>query len=259
MELVIEELPEVTLETFQNSPMADVFDNILPLDATVVTVKIDLDDKLHDVDENRGSSCFTAKRYLESCGVNIIATTAGLHKNGKNQKPHIHYHLICDKFIAPSNPSQHRKRWASKNDEYFEGFSFKYQPIKTDRQRFEILAYPYKEGLVCKDNKLHYFNGELMKPDMIKFLRDYGKTIYDLSHALRVRQDLCQERKQNALLELYDLVKDKQFTSFQEMMIWLDENFICELSLEEYPDPRNYKINCQKIAIKKGILKYSNL
>ena len=40
-------------------------------------------------------------------------------------------------------------------------------------------------------------------------------------------------------------------------MEWLDDNYISTLTLEEYPDPRNYKINCQKIAVSLGKLKYS--
>ena len=38
-------------------------------------------------------------------GANIKFSTAGLHLQGKNKVPHIHYHFICDKCIKPQNPT----------------------------------------------------------------------------------------------------------------------------------------------------------
>lgn len=43
------------------------------------------------------------------------------------------------------------------------------------------------------------------------------------------------------------------------MMMWLDEEYISKLDLEDMPDPKNYKTNSQKVAVKLGLLRYSQL
>lgn len=117
------------------------------------------------------------------------------------------------------------------------------------------MAYPFKEGI-----ELSCCNFGLNQKE-IKFLKDVGQEIYEKACGLRLRQDKCEERKKNALLELYSLCETNKnsFGSFKQMLLWLDKNYIATLSIEDYPDPKNYKTNCQKVAVQLGLITYSSL
>lgn len=188
----------------------------------------------------------------------VHSYTAGRHDGGREGKPHIHVHFIVDRCTAPTNPSLHRTRWCKKDlERTLEGVSFKYQYLNGESPRHEFLCYPLKEG---KELQYYYYilQGQQMSQFMISWLRNVGNSIYQKQVALRERQDSCAERKKNSLLNLYDLVKDVEIKSYKEMVFWLDQNYIAKIDLEEYPDPKNYISNVQKIAVKKGLKKYSD-
>lgn len=57
----------------------------------------------------------------------ILACSAGKHYEGEHGVPHIHLHFIVERYNKPSNPSQHRNRWLSKDtDRNLDGCSFMY-------------------------------------------------------------------------------------------------------------------------------------
>lgn len=249
------------MEEEDNLPL--VFNDAIPDDSMVINVKYNLEEG-QDVDD---INYYDIKKYVLDLGCDILFSTAGLHLKGENKKPHIHYSFITTSFQPPSNPSQHRKRWAKKVDAdlQFLETSWKFHhKIDLSKPKYNVLAYPLKEGNMIKVHNwkdLYIYEGVSMTKENIKFLLDYGKTLYDTSLAMRLRQDKCEERKKNALNDLAKLCKDNidEFGNYNEMVIWLDINYISTLSLEEYPDPRNYKINCQKIAVSLGKLKYSQI
>lgn len=251
IELVIEESEKSIPELMQEE---------IPDDATVITIKFS-----RDISDNMGEwNGYRAvvDRYLRDCGAKVLASSAGVHLNGRSQKFHIHYHLITERFIEPSNPSQHRKRWCSKNDEIMDDISFKYQQLKKDQEKYAVLSYPLKEGRFTSYRAATYrYLGLPMSNEMMRFLADAGKAIYDKELGLAMRQEKSEERKQATLTNLYDLCnQNKQyFSSFKEMMEWLDVNYIAKLELTEMPCPKNYKTNCQKISVYLGFLKYSQL
>jgi hypothetical protein len=232
----------------------------IPDDASVITIKFsrDISDNMGEWNGYRA----VADRYLKDCGVKVLASSAGIHLNGRSQKFHIHYHLITERHNEPSNPSQHRKRWCAKNEEIMDDISFKYQLLKKDQEKYAVLSYPLKEGrFTTFKNESYTYLGKPMTKEMQKFLVDAGKAIYDKELGLAMRQEKCEERKQATLTNLYDLCNQNkaQFSSFREMMEWLDINYIAKLELTEMPCPKNYKTNCQKIAVYLGFLKYSQL
>lgn len=201
---------------------------------------------------------YSVTSYFNDCKLDIVYSTLGLHLNGENKKPHVHYHLIVKELPTgtfQSNNSQHRKRWLAKDgkgDYSFENVSIRF-PKKEDPV-WQHLAYPLKEGLPLK-------KGEKLPNKYKKFLMEYAVTLYQVSLGNRARQEACDERKKVALISLAKLCEENksEFKDYRQMVIWLDKNYIETLPLEEYPDPRNYKINCQKIAVNLGKLKYSDI
>lgn len=252
MELIIKEKDE--------RPIAEILEEAIPDDAVCISVKVNVID-FESQDPFHLPAYGAVTRYLKDCGVEIIACSSGLHKQGKREIPHIHYHYIVNHYNEPSNPSQHRKRWLAKSGNESESFcdaTFKYQRLDSSQPKFQFLAYPLKEGIVLK-RKYYTFENQLMSTQMIEYLKEVGGTIYNVMLALRMRQDKCTERKQLALRELYDICKVEQFSSYKQMMTWLDAHYIDTLELEDMPDPKNYKTNCQKVAVKLKLLKYSDL
>lgn len=256
MELTLEEIPTIS------DNLADIMETGIPSDSKVITVKVDLPDD-YDIDKREAYDFHSVLAYVTKTAGLIIACSGGLHLNGKAQKPHIHYHFITDHFVPPSNPSQHRQRFCAKEGGYYDlsRCSFKYQNLDNTKPKYSILSYPLKEGLKIHDKKVYIYDGERMPQSHLNFLMEVGKAIYDKEYALNLRKDKCEERKKVALCSLAELCKNNasQFKNYNEMVIWLDTNYIANLSLEEYPDPKNYKTNCQKIAVNLGKLKYSDI
>lgn len=258
IELVIEEQEQV-------SSLCDEFESI-PDDSMVVNVKLNFEILDEDLDNSlRELPFLDIKNYVKELAGSILYSTTGVHVNGENKKPHIHYHFITPVFYPPSNPSQHRKRWAKKVEASlaFLDCSFKFQKLDLSKPKYSVLSYPLKEGLIVKHSKNIWYvcDEKPMTKKQIDFLTDVAESIYQGQLALKQRQDKCEERKKVALTSLYNLCLENKscFTTYKNMMIWLDSNFIATLELDDYPDPRIYKTNCQKIAVKLGILKYSEI
>lgn len=198
--------------------------------------------------------------FLRDSGVKIKFSTAGVHLQGENKKPHIHYHMICSEIPSgtfQSNQSLHRKRWLAKADNShhsLDGVSIS-MPRKTD-PAWQTLAYPWKEGIVIKKKKV---NCGLNK--YAKFLHDYATELYQQKLAQGARNDACKERKKNKLINLGKLCEEnsKQFNSYSGMLVWLDKNYIAELPLEEMPCYNKYKTDTFSIAVHLGYASYSQM
>lgn len=224
-----------------------------------ISVKINYDKDEYDASNNKPpNGYYSVEAYFRDYKLDIVYSALGLHLNGENKKPHVHYHLIVKELPSGtfiSNNSQHRKRWNSKegNEIYsFDNVSIRFP--KKENPVWCLLSYPFKEGLPIKV-------GTKIPQLYYKFLLEYGKNLYQVSLGNRARNEACDERKKVALLSLAKLCEDhkSEFADYRQMVIWLDTNYIDTLPLEEKPDPRNYKTNCQKIAIHLGKLKYSDI
>jgi len=226
-----------------------------------ISVKINYKDGEYDEEnkEQPPDDFHSVSSYFSDCKLEIIYSTMGLHLNGENKKPHIHYHLIVKELPSgtfQSNNSQHRKRWLAKEGN--EVFGFENTSIRFPKKEnpvWQHLAYPFKEGYIQKRGVKN------LNTKQIEFLKDYAINLYQVSLGNRARQEACEERKKVALNTLAKLCEEhkSEFTDYRTMIIWLDTNYIDGLPLDEKPDPRNYKTNCQKIAIHLGILKYSDI
>lgn len=260
MELTLEEIePEISI--------SQQFEEAIPDDVMVINVKLNFDitDEEPLEERHRILPTYEIRKYIENLGCKILFSSAGYHLNGERKQPHLHYNFITTSFKVPSNPSQHRNRWFNKEDDANSDFlkcTFKFhQAIDTKTPKYSVLSYPLKEGLQVKENRLYTFNATPMTKAQKTFLMETGKAIYEKEQGLKLRQDKCEERKKIALNDLFKLCSDNktEFSNFKQMIVWLDCNYIDKLNIEEYPDPKNYKTNCQKIAVALGKLKYSDI
>jgi len=259
MKLIIEEE-----EVIENS-IADLFEAGVSEDASVINIKWNV--LTSDEDEVLGKIIvnFPASdifRYLEFCNVKIKYSSAGFHLLGDSKIPHVHLNLIVDSYTPDKNPSQHRTRWFQKSgtSEHFKSLTFKYnKKIEMDSPKYSTLAYPLKEGHSLFECLPFLYKN--ISVQQHKFLLDVGTSIYNRECGLHLRQAKCEERKKNALLELNSLCEKHkyEFYDYETMLLWLDVNYISTLTITELPDPKHYKTNLQKIAVKLGYLTYSQL
>jgi len=213
------------------------------------------------------------KQYFRDSGIELKYSVMGLHLQGEKKKPHIHLNcivLMSQKVFQSitANASQHRKRWSNKliknGDDFdptFNNVTFQFtQELDSGKAKYSTLAYPLKEGLHVYGSeytKLYYTN---IKKPIFDILLELGTTIYNKEVGLHIRQEKCEERKKNALIELQAICESgkQNFTTLREMVLWLDHSYIATLAISDYPDPKNYKTNCQKIAVHLKIAKYSD-
>lgn len=199
--------------------------------------------------------------YVRSLGVCIHATSGGVHYKGLRGIPHVHYVVVSGCFPVTANPSSRKARFAKRigDADVKRRFSettqkLTHQYVWEGRLRWQPLAYPLKEGNRLSAEMYHGLSDEY-----INFLESVGTTIYNTQTALRARQDACEERKKNALTDLWSVVKGRQFRNIREMAQFLDVQYIEKLELTDLPDPRHYDANVKKCATKLGIFKYSEL
>lgn len=249
----------------------DNFESLIPDDALVVNVKWNV--PVLELDEVRAKIIFDFPlrnlfSYLDFCNVKILFSSMGFHVNGDARIPHVHLNFICNSLDEKSykaitqNSSQHRTRWFEKNgsQDQFKFLTFKWhKTIDKTKPKYSTLSYPLKEGhSLIAEFPDAYKN---ISPEVFEYLKSVGQSIYNQELGLHLRQNKCEERKKNSLLELFELCEKNKnkFSTFHGMLLWLDDNYISTLTIADYPDPKNYKTNCQKIAVKLGFIKYSNL
>jgi len=255
---------ELTLEELPTTSLADQFERDISDDSMVINFKYNLDPSANDKDIQ--APLLDIRQYVKSL-TTILFSSAGIHYNGDLRRPHIHYNFIVKPFKVPSNPSQHRHRWYNKEDspnpEFLSVTCKFHASIDRTACKYAVLSYPLKEGYFTKDEykNIYVYDCKAMTKEQKVFLKEVGQAIYEKELGLKQRQEKCEERKKVTLTNLRDLCREHkdEFSSFREMVLWLDINYIAKLEIEDYPDPKNYKTNCQKICVSLGKLKYSDI
>lgn len=234
-------------------------EELIPDDATCISVKINIPD--YDPSDNNWSvlpNYSSIVNYLKDSGVEILASSTGIHMQGRKEIPHIHYHFIANHYVSPQNSSGHRTRWLKKkgneSERFPRGISIKYNSLDEGLPKYQFLSYALKEGRRDIHQKYYTIEGKLMNEHMINFLARVGNEIYQSQLALRLRQEKHQERRELAYTELLDMVEHLDFKSFRDLCVWFDENYLYKLDPESIPDPRNYKKNVIRIGIYKRLL-----
>lgn len=276
------EITELTNEALVISPIHSglidrVEEELTSLPYTVLSFKLNLNgfSNLQPVEENFDEFPVSdVMQYLIHNGTTPKYATMGLHLEGKCRHPHIHFTVIAmitEKFrkALTDNASQNRRRWYDKmkKDGYEVSSTFlnvslkKTDELDRTKASYECLAYPLKEGLHAYNEialrKQRYFG---VSPEFFQILLNLGTTIYEQQRALHIRQEKCEERKQNALEEIRVVAEEGRgiFSTLRELALYLDTAYIAKLEINKYPDPHNYKVNCQKVAVHMGIAKYSD-
>lgn len=218
----------------------------------------------YDLSLNQGCmQTITVIDYVKSM-TTVHACVAGLHTN--SEIPHIHMHFIVDHIEGKgtktffTNRTIHKSRFLSEDaSRTLENVSIKYVPLKDDKPCWQPLSYPLKEAKPLQHQLYHQYQGKPMEREMLKFLKETGNSIYSTELALNERKDKSKERQKIALNEIYSIVKDKNFTSFTEMLGLIQTEYIDKLELDEIPDPSQLKNNCIKIGIKKKLVNLISL
>lgn len=276
------EITELTNEALVLSPAHSglidrVQEELTSLPYTVLSFKLNLNgySNLQPVEDNfEEFPVSDVMQYLTHHGTTPKYATMGLHLDGNMKHPHIHFTVIAmitEKFRKQldTNASGHRRRYYDKmkKDGYEVSTTFlnvslkKTDQIDETKPAYECLAYPLKEGLHAYTEpalrKQRYFG---VSPEFFQILLNLGTTIYEQRRALHLRQEKCEERKQNALEEIRVVAEEGRgrFSNLRELALYLDTAYIAKLEINKYPDPHNYKVNCQKVAVHMGIAKYSD-
>lgn len=218
----------------------------------------------YDLSANYGCpQTLTVLEYVKSMTI-IHGCTAGLHLG--SDIPHIHMHFVVEHIEGKgtktffTNRSIHKARFLSEDaSRTLENVSIKYVPLKEDCPCWQPFSYPLKEGRPIQGQLYHQFLSQPMTRQMKDFLMETGNSIYSSQLALRERQEKSKERNKVSLMELYDIVKDKNFSTFTEMLQNIQTEYLDNLELEDIPDPNQLKSNCIKIGIKKKLVNLISL
>lgn len=241
----------------------------------MVTLKIDLDpDGKEYYDKAVRIRTLSFKAYLENYGYNIIGLSVGYHYEGKNERPHAHSHFICRPStgsallrISASNESRDRKAWVAKeykkNEKVYclDDISVKYTVVDPESFHAEMLSYPLKEGHRHPNPEFYIYQNGQMSEDMVVALQRYGQNLYAATKAESERKAAAAEKSRSVrekILMIAELHKHK-FRTYRDMVLLLDEKYIGNLEFSEYPRPNDYKVHCQQVAIKLGVMKFSDL
>jgi len=212
--------------------------------------------------------CFTTDTLGE-----IIASSVGLHLDGKNKKPHIHFHFVVDKpyeLMTDSAKSMRKTRWLKNRDPqdeiYMKQMTVRYAPFDTDKPKWAVLAYPLKEG---KRGSIRMYRitktgaGMVFMPvEIMDLLENTGTQIYQSALAIRERNDKSEKKREDNLQDLYDwAIKERSgFNTFREMQEHFEDKYIFKLveteGLHSLPDVVNYNRNLKKVGRALGIFRY---
>lgn len=235
--------------------IVDMFEALIPTDAFVISAKLNI---RPDYDISLGTPLLHIKNYYMEKGAEIVACTAGIHENGRNAIPHYHFHMIVRNHVEEgSGMYMTRKRYFEKNGLFLQRNQLSIQQVQIDntKPRWQALAYPLKEAKLVSNRCLYNLNNEIMHQSYLDFLKEVGNRIYNEERAINQRREACIVKKMNALADLEEIAMKVKHVSMENFVEYMERNYIDTLALEDYPDPKNYKINLQKIGRKLGLIK----
>lgn len=230
--------------------------NAIPDDAQCVTLKIILPAS-YDLSLNDGEALMPIMNYLTET-YDIICSTAGLHLNGKRKIPHIHISVIEKSGFTHSNYSKHRSDYFRRNgiDVGMFKITSKVQQIELDKPKYSSLSYPLKERRRLGKKYFYYApNYEFMDKKLIDILEEIGSTIYETEIAVNERRDKFEERKRTALQEILDVSKSSNAKTFDELVWYLEKEYLRPLEFGTRPTSKNYKEYVIQAGYELGLVK----
>lgn len=246
---------EVQIENHDHMPLAQVYAELIPDNCLCLSYKINNIDK-YDEDDLKGLIANIIKYQKQFS--DVFAFTHGIHLNGKSKTPHIHVHFIIASTVTwlktQTNKSQHRNRWFGNNECWFppNDLSTKSMSFDKTRPKYDFLAYPLKENRYYPNRKFFELDDEKMTDAMIKFLKDYAASLYEVKIAHDIANEKCEQRNEVKYNEILKIAKNYINTGrYLDFQIYMEENYIEKLisTGENLPDIDKYKKNLKRAAV----------
>jgi len=216
---------------------------------------------------------YIAMNYTTDTLGEVVASSVAMHLDGKNKKPHVHFHFVVNapfKVLADSAKSMRKTRWLKDRDAqdsvYMKHLTVAYSPFDTDKPKWAVLAYPLKEG---KRGDIRMYRitrpgaGMVNMPvEIMDLLENTGTQIYQSALAVRERNEKAEKKREDNLQELFEWAKKERsnFNTFYEMQEHFEDNYILKLVEQEgihsLPDVVNYNRNLKKVGRALGIFRY---
>jgi len=208
-----------------------------------------------------------ANSFIKAIGNDVIASSVGMHLNGKNANPHVHFHFVIKQpfKVLSSAHSMKKTRFCKELEpsDYllFKQMTWKHMPIDEKKPLWCILSYPLKEKI--RGYKEMYSLGTSLIPrEIVDLLELVGSDIYQSSVAQAERNEKSQQRKSEDLEELLQVaIKNRsEFKNFQQMQSWFDSVYLRKLAHHEgihsLPDVVNFNKNLKKIGYMLNLFEY---
>jgi len=203
----------------------------------------------------------------------VVASSVGMHLDGKNKRPHCHFHFVVNKpykNLSDSAKSNRKANWMRDRDTqdfiHMKRMTVQYAPFDTEKPKWSILAYPLKEGkrggIRMYRVKPPGFGVVNMPVEIIDLLENTATQIYQSSLAIRERNEKAEKKREDSLSELYEWAKKERsnFATFYEMQEHFEDNYILKLveteGIHALPDVVNYNRNLKKVGRALGIFQY---
>jgi len=219
------------------------------------------------------SHYYVALRFTNDTLGEVVASTVGMHLDGKNKNPHCHFHFVVKepyKKLADSAKSNRKHRWLRDKDiqdtVHMKRMTVAYAPFDSEKPNWSILAYPLKEG---KRGSIRMYTvirpgaGMVSMPvQIIDLLESTATQIYQSTLAVRERNEKAEKKREDSLQELFEWAKKERgnFTTFYEMQEHFEDNYILRLveteGIHSLPDVVNYNRNLKKVGRALGIFRY---
>lgn len=236
--------------------------NLIPDDTMFLSLKLDLPNDFTEDDVKDFDDLIDVRSFIiEQAKSDVIIATAGIHFKGKNEKPHLHYCVACKNFKKPSNCTNWKKAWIKKSgveDDYFEGWSFKFKNLMEAKCKYNPLAYPFKEGHVVKRGcwVLRDEKRVSIPFEVVSFMEARGKQLYAEAMARHESEERRVAFNNNTLGEMLSFaVENKgEFSTKEEMAQFFETEWLNKFeNVCDKPAWNNYEKNLKVIAQHLGL------
>lgn len=248
--------------------LEEIFSNI-PDDAQVVNVKWNYEAFLYEPGKDKEELAYArfwlCELFIKEQYGEILHFSCGYHENGKNHKPHFHFHFIIRtpfELLSPSVRCNRKRKFLERRTDE-EGLvfmhgddvpTFKFAPLDLSKPKWSTLSYPLKEGKALDVCNFYSFD-----EDTLSLLLKVGSEIYRATNAIHERKDKMAVKRLSDKQELYNFLKIArgQFSTFREMCKFVDENPLARLRAGEdisvCPDTGHLKENLRQIGVMFGL------
>lgn len=199
--------------------------------------------------------------YALECnlGDDLFFASAGEHRQGKKEIPHIHLNIAVPNFIKNDNESRRRNKylletWGLVIENLtckVRAFTAEKNPL--DRQLENTLKYCWKEDLPLPVlAKSRY----ILPEDVRLYMTQSAIALFEQSKDDARKRERATAVAKTLLGQIADIIKNKHFDNYTDFKAYVAEQFLRPLEVDEYPDFNNLRKAIEKMAVKKGIVPF---